>query len=63
MIIWLLYWGSHLCEKKIYVILGGYNGVRQRHLVELVVDTAATTPANIALKSNGFLFGIGVATD
>jgi len=48
---------------KIYVILGGYNDVTQRDIAKFVVDTSATTPANIAIKSNGLLSGIDAATD
>jgi hypothetical protein len=48
---------------KIYVILGGYNDVTQRDIAKFVIDTSATTPANIAIKSNSLLSGIDAATD
>ena len=48
---------------KIYPILGGYNDVTQRDIAKFVIDTSATTPANIAIKSNSLLSGIDAATD
>ena len=48
---------------KIYPILGGFNDVTQRDIAKFVIDTSATTPANIAIKSNSLLSGIDAATD